>query len=72
MLKLSTSPCCLLTGHVSAEPDSAEETDPDVAVDEEEDEEEVLVEEDQIQNTVCIGYHTAAHEAKPSILYADR
>ncbi|XP_053171822.1 translocon-associated protein subunit alpha-like [Scomber japonicus] len=52
LLFLLAFPCGLLSiGHVSAEPDSAEETDPDVAVDEEEDEEEVLVEEDQIQNT---------------------
>lgn len=47
----------LHTGHVSADPDSAEDIaeDPDAAVDEEEDdEEEVLVEEDQIQPTVCM------------------
>lgn len=50
---------CPLTpaGHVSADPDSAEDIaeDTDAAVDEEEDdEEEVLVEEDQIQPTVCM------------------
>lgn len=45
------------TGHVSADPYSAEDIadDPDAAVDEEEDdEEEVLVEEDQMQPTVCM------------------
>ena len=51
-------PSCPLihAGLVSAEPDSAEDTteDADAAVDEEEDDEEVLVEEDQIQATVCI------------------
>lgn len=44
-------------GHVSADSDSAEDIaeDADAAVDEEEDdEEEVLVEEDQIQPTVCM------------------
>lgn len=40
------------SGHVSADPDSAEDTDPDVAVDEEDDDEEVLVEEDQMQPSV--------------------
>lgn len=49
-----------LAGHVSADPDSAEDTidDSDAAVDEEEeedDEEEVLVEEDQIQTSVRAG-----------------
>merc|ERR1712002_265298 len=52
LLFLLAFPCGLISvGHVSAEPDSAEDTDPDVAVDEEEDEEEVLVEEDQIQTS---------------------
>lgn len=44
-------------GHVSADPDSAEDVaeDADAAVDEEEDdEEEVLIEEDQMQPTVCM------------------
>lgn len=49
---------CLLphAGHVSADPDSAEDIadEPDAAVDEEEDEEEVLVEEDQMQPAVCM------------------
>lgn len=42
-------------GHVSANPDSAEDIgdDSDAAVDEEEDDEEVLVEEDQMQTSVC-------------------
>lgn len=46
--------CILLwSGHVSADLDSAEDTDPDVAIDEEEEDEDVVVEEDQIQATVC-------------------
>lgn len=52
-------PMCPLihSGHVAADPDSAEDVadDPDAVVDEEEDdEEEMLVEEDQIQPTVCM------------------
>lgn len=45
----------VLAGHVSA--DAAEDTaeDLDAAVDEEEDEEEVLVDEDQLQTSVCAG-----------------
>lgn len=57
--------CRVLAGLVSADTDSAEDTDPDVAVDEEEDEEEVLVDEDQIQTSVCIFSYTAVHKAKP-------
>ncbi|XP_042351309.1 translocon-associated protein subunit alpha-like [Plectropomus leopardus] len=52
LLFLLAFPCGLISiGHVSADPDSAEDIaeDPDAAVDEEEDEEDVLVEEDQIQ-----------------------
>ncbi|XP_040014892.1 translocon-associated protein subunit alpha-like [Xiphias gladius] len=54
LLFLLAFPCGLLSiGHVSAQPDSAEDTaeDADAAVDEEEDDEEVLVEEDQIQTS---------------------
>ncbi|KAM7401922.1 hypothetical protein PAMP_017199 [Pampus punctatissimus] len=52
LLFLLAFPCGLISiGQVSADPDSAEDIDPDVAVDEEEDEEEVLVEEDQIQTS---------------------
>ena len=54
---------CPLThaGHVSAQSDSSEDIaeNVDAAVDEEEDEEEVLVEEDQIQTSVCIFDNTA-------------
>ncbi|XP_049440702.1 translocon-associated protein subunit alpha-like [Epinephelus fuscoguttatus] len=52
LLFLLAFPCGLISiGHVSADPDSAEDIaeDADAAVDEEEDDEEVLVEEDQIQ-----------------------
>ncbi|GAA6215627.1 translocon-associated protein subunit alpha-like [Lates japonicus] len=52
LLFLLAFPCGLISiGHVSAEPDSAEDIaeDADAAVDEEEDDEEVLVEEDQMQ-----------------------
>ncbi|KAL7407385.1 hypothetical protein ABVT39_007621 [Epinephelus coioides] len=52
LLFLLAFPCGLISiGHVSADPDSAEDIaeDTDAAVDEEEDDEEVLVEEDQIQ-----------------------
>lgn len=52
LLFLLAFPCGLISiGHVSADSDSAEDTDPDVAVDEEEDDEEVLVEEDQMQTS---------------------
>ncbi|XP_068172232.1 translocon-associated protein subunit alpha-like [Antennarius striatus] len=55
LLFLLAFPCGLISiGHVSADPDSAEDIveDADAAVDEEEDDEdEVLVEEDQIQPT---------------------
>ncbi|XP_033481746.1 translocon-associated protein subunit alpha-like [Epinephelus lanceolatus] len=52
LLFLLAFPCGLISiGHVSADPDSAEDIaeDTDAAVDEEEDDEEVLIEEDQIQ-----------------------
>lgn len=42
------------SGQVSADTDSAEDIDSDTPMDEEEDEDEVLVEEDQMQTTVCI------------------
>ncbi|XP_040890512.1 translocon-associated protein subunit alpha-like [Toxotes jaculatrix] len=54
LLFLLAFPCGIISiGHVSAEPDSAEDIaeDADAAVDEEEDDEEVLVEEDQIQTS---------------------
>lgn len=52
LLFLLAFPCGLISiGHASADLDSAEDTDPDVAIDEEEEDEDVVVEEDQIQAT---------------------
>lgn len=61
-----------LSDHVSANSDSAEHIaeDSDAAVDEEEeeDDEEVLVEEDQIQTSVCATHSTI----KPQLLTCTR